>query len=138
MKKLILIPLLVLSLCSAKAQNTSPPDVGDLDIKETVDSSKLAPINPEFPGGLDKFYSYIRKNFKMPYFPDGARSSVTVSFVIDADGSVTDVKIVKGLTYSINKEAVRVVSQSPKWRLGILHGEAVKVNYSCVIPIPLN
>jgi protein TonB len=69
---------------------------------------------PEFPGGLEKFQEFIQSNLKTV---DGAAGKrVIVSFVVEKDGSVNDVKIARGVNAEADQEALRVIKRSPKWK----------------------
>ena len=90
---------------------------------------------PDFPGGTQAFYKYIASNLKYPAVASllGLTGKVYLTFVVDKDGSVTDVKPIKCLGAGCESEAVRVVSMSPKWQPGVQKGKPVRVAYT--IPI---
>ena len=92
---------------------------------------------PSFgPGGIDEFRNnYIAKNLKYPDVAaeNGIQGRVYVNFVVEPDGRVTNVKVVRGVDPALDKEAVRVVSSSPKWKPGKQRGKPVRVQYT--IPI---
>jgi protein TonB len=90
---------------------------------------------PVFPGGVQQFYKYIASNLQYPVVAHllGLTGKVYLTFVIDRDGTVTDVKPLKCLGAGCESEAVRVVSMSPKWQPGIQKGRPVRVMYT--IPI---
>ena len=84
---------------------------------------------PDFPGGISEFYKFISKTLQ---YPSNAKrlniqGKVFVHFVVDKDGSLTDLKIVKGLGAGCDEEVLRVVSTSPKWNPGKQRGIPVKV-----------
>jgi len=140
MKKLFITVILLIFTACLKAQTSTPeapPDLDKITIEENVDSSKTIAAEriPEFPGGLEKFMSYVTQNFRMPRSSHNA-GKVIVAFIIEKDGSVTNVKVSRGLSSDIDHEAIRVVSRSPKWLPGIQNGKAVRVGYS--IPITIN
>lgn len=90
---------------------------------------------PQFPGGLSKFYQFLSDNLK---YPAAARAknikgNVFASFVIEKDGSLSNIKILRGLGYGTNEEAERVLKASPKWKPGSLNGKPVRAQYN--IPI---
>jgi protein TonB len=89
---------------------------------------------PEFPGGIQEFYAYIGRSFKTPNVKD-LSGRVVVSFVIDKDGSVVDIKVIRDLGYGTGAEAVRVIENSPKWIPGEQLGEKVRVQYMLPIAI---
>ena len=91
---------------------------------------------PEFPGGMSKFYTYVGNNFNRPELDAERTLKVYVTFVIEKDGSITDVMVKNDPGYGIGKEAVRVLkSIKTKWSPGILNGKAVRTLYSLPITI---
>ena len=91
-------------------------------------------VTPEFPGGLQKFYKYVGKNFQVPE-EDGLKGKILVTFVVEKDGSLTDIKVVRDLGYGTGKEALRVLKACPKWNPGEQNGKKVRVQYSLPISI---
>jgi len=91
---------------------------------------------PEFPGGTEKFMEYLSSNIKYPEEAKekGISGRVFIQFVIEKDGSVTNVKVMKGIGALCDDEAVRVVKSMPKWKPGIQKGKPVRVSYN----LPLN
>jgi periplasmic protein TonB len=92
-------------------------------------------FEPEYPGGITAFNSYIKRNL---HYPDAARlmcinGKVYVSFVVDRDGRVTNVTALNCIGAGCESEAVRVVQRSKSWKPGTQHGRAVAVNYT--VPI---
>ncbi len=88
---------------------------------------------PEFPdGGMSALMEYLSKNIKYPEaaMKKGTQGRATVQFVVEKDGSITNVKILRGIDPELNKEAVRVISAMPKWKPGTQKGEAVRVKYT--------
>ena len=79
--------------------------------------------NPQFPdGGTAGLLQYLGKNIKYPTIPqeNGTQGRVTVQFVVNKDGSIVDVKVIRGVDPYLDKEAVRVISTMPKW-LSLIH-----------------
>jgi periplasmic protein TonB len=91
-------------------------------------------IKPDFPGGIDKFYKYIAKNYVVPE-ESGLKGRVFVTFVVEKDGSLTDIKVVRDIGFGTGKEAIRVLKNSPKWVPGEQNGKKVRVLYSLPISI---
>jgi protein TonB len=90
-------------------------------------------------GGYEAFYKYIGKNIK---YPDQARrmgveGKVFVQFVVDKDGSITDVQVLKGIGSGCDEEAIRVVKSAPKWTPGKQRGRPVRVRMSVPIAFKL-
>lgn len=96
--------------------------------------------NPEFPGGTAALMEYLRKNIKYPAIcrENNIQGRVLVSFVVNKDGSIVDVEVVRGVNPSLDKEAVRVISQMPNWTPGRQLGRAVRVRYSLPVSFRLN
>ena len=91
---------------------------------------------PEFPGGMAKFYTYVGNNFNKPELDAEKTLRVYVSFVIERDGSITDINILKDPGYGLGKEAIRVLkSIKAKWTPGVLNGKTVRTAYNLPITI---
>ncbi|MGV3560998.1 energy transducer TonB [Larkinella arboricola] len=92
--------------------------------------------NPEFPGGMSALGQFLSKNIRYP--PAASRANVSgrvfVSFVVNTDGSIQDVTVLKGLGFGTDEEAMRVVKAMPKWRPGKQSGRPVRVKYN----LPIN
>ena len=91
-----------------------------------------AEVMPEFPGGEQAMMKFVADNVQ---YPQEARDKeisgrVLVSFVIEKDGSIADVKVVKGIGGGCDEEAVRVVKAMPKWKPGKDKGKPVRVSYT--------
>jgi TonB family protein len=96
-------------------------------------------VPPEFKGGLDGFSQYLGRNIN---YPDDARSNniqgkVIVSFVVEKDGKVTEVKVSRSVYPSVDAEAVRVLQNSPRWIPGKRFGRPVRVAYSVPVSFAL-
>ena len=91
---------------------------------------------PEFPGGMSRFYTYVGNNFNKPELDAERTLRVYVSFVIEKDGSMTDITVKNDPGYGLGKEAIRVLkSLKTKWTPGILEGKAVRTAYNLPITI---
>ncbi|MBK8599457.1 MAG: energy transducer TonB [Flavobacterium sp.] len=91
-------------------------------------------LKPDFPGGMEKFYKYVGKNYQVPE-EEGLKGKVFVSFVVEKDGSLTDIKVIRDIGYGTGKEAIRVLKSCPKWNPGEQNGKKVRVLYSLPISI---
>jgi len=91
-------------------------------------------VKPDFPGGLDKFYKFVGKNFQVPE-EDGLKGKIFVTFVVEKDGSLTDIKVLRDIGYGTGKEAIRVLKSCPRWNPGEQNGKKVRVLYSLPISI---
>ncbi|MBD2755003.1 energy transducer TonB [Spirosoma validum] len=94
---------------------------------------------PEFPGGSGALNNYLQQNVTYPEAASQAQISgrVFVSYVIDTVGHVTDVKILKGIGYGCDEEALRVVRAMPSWKPGTQSGKAIPVRYNIPIRFPV-
>jgi protein TonB len=91
-------------------------------------------VKPDFPGGMEKFYKFVGNNYQTPE-EDGLKGKVYVTFVVEKDGSLTDIKVIRDIGYGTGKEAIRVLNKCPKWTPGEQNGKKVRVLYSLPITI---
>lgn len=112
MKKLL--PILIILVCSISAK-----------------AQKLVP--PHFRGGDKAFHEFLNKNLKWPKDVSGGEGIVTISFFVENDGRLTDIKVVKGMSKPFNKEALRVINLSERWIPAMRDGKFIKSKYS--VPI---
>jgi hypothetical protein len=107
----------------------------------TIEVMKLDPestqTQPTFPGGIEKFYEFIGKNYKMPDVKD-LKGKIYIQFIIEKDGSLTEIKSIRDLGNGTAEEAIRVLKLSPKWIPGEQDGKPVRVQYSLPISIRAN
>lgn len=113
---------------------TIPIDIIEDEIVEEVPFIIVENM-PTFPGGEKKMLEYVAKNVKYPQLAKevGTQGRVFVSFVVEKDGSITNVTILRGIGSGCDEEAIRVVKSMPKWNPGLQCGRAVRV--SCNLPI---
>lgn len=92
----------------------------------------LVEKKPEYPGGEAAMYKFINKHIKYPEKArkEGIEGNVYVQFVIDKEGNVTKAKILRGIGFGCDKEALRIVNKMPKWKPGIQQGKPVLVAYT--------
>lgn len=91
---------------------------------------------PEFPGGDAALLNFLSQNIKYPAIAaeNGVKGRVTVNFVVNKDGSISDAKILRGVDQALDKEALRVVYSMPRWKPGKQSGKPVRVSFS----VPIN
>lgn len=133
MKKYIATAILILSVCFAKAQ--SNPDT----TKKEAEVFSRVEVSAQFPGGLEAFGKFLVKTVR---YPADARfkniqGKVFLTFVVERDGSLTNMKVVKGVSDDLDAEAIRVMKLSPKWEPGKQGGVAVRQNYTVPISFAL-
>ncbi|GAB2558348.1 energy transducer TonB [Spirosoma aerophilum] len=94
---------------------------------------------PEYPGGMEALRNFLGKNLNYPRqaASAGVAGRVYVSFVVNTDGSLTDLQVVKGIGFGCDEEAVRVMRKMPNWRPGKQAGRAVRVKYNLPISFTL-
>lgn len=90
---------------------------------------------PEFPGGMEAWARFIQRNLRYPYAAQdaGVQGKVYVSFVVEKDGSISNVTVARGLGYGLDDEAIRVIKKSPKWKAGRQNRQEVRVRYNMPI-----
>ncbi|MFA4867243.1 MAG: TonB family protein [Pedobacter sp.] len=95
---------------------------------------------PQFPGGMTKFYEYLSKSLKYPTeaVKNKVEGKVFLSFIVEKDGTLNDITVMRSLGSGTDEEAVRVLKESPKWIAGIQKGKAVRVKYNIPISFNLN
>ena len=126
------------------SENTDVPidasDFGPYGDEDTGDTEVFVVVEdmPSFPGG--NVQKWIAKNVKYPVLAmeNGIQGKVFIQFVIERDGSITDVKVLRGVDASLDKEAVRVVKAMPKWKPGKQRGKPVRVSYTLPINFQLS
>jgi protein TonB len=94
---------------------------------------------PSYPGGEQEMYRFISQNIEYPRMAkeSGISGRVFVTFVVEKDGSVTDVKVLRGIGGGCDEEAIRVIKSMPKWKAGKQRGKAVRVQYRMPIKFTL-
>ena len=94
---------------------------------------------PSFPGGNGALLEYLASHVKYPVVAqeNGVQGRVIVSFVVERDGSITDVRVVRSVDPSLDREAARVVSSMPRWTPGKQNGSAVRVKYTVPVTFRL-
>lgn len=116
----------------------TPPEIEDEEVVE-AEIFTIVESMPEFPGGQAKMMEYISKSIK---YPMAARElniegRVFVNFVVEPDGSITHVKVLRPIGGGCDEEAVRVVESMPKWTPGKQRGQAVRVSFNLPIKFKL-
>lgn len=94
---------------------------------------------PDFPGGQKKLFKWLSANIKYPKEAQANKEQgrVIVRFVIDKDGKVTDAKVVRSISPSLNKEALRLIKAMPRWKPGEKAGQPVAVRFTLPITFRL-
>lgn len=106
----------------------APPEEEEEEQKIHVRVEKA----PEFPGGLEALNRFLVRNIKYPLLAqeNGIQGRVVCQFVVNTDGSIVDIEVVRGVEESLDKEAIRVIKSMPKWVPGRHGGKAVRVKFT--------
>jgi protein TonB len=147
MKKIFLTGLLSLGFI-AYSQNEAPPgievppSIGEpkkysdkhVENKNSInyiyDAASITE-KPQFPKGNGLLLAFIKENYIVPkeIIDNKISDKIFVSFIVERDGSLTDIKVLRDLGFGTGKEAIRVLKKMPKWIPGKINGKAVRVNY---------
>lgn len=122
---------------------SAPINDGPKQIPTTDDNTLYSFVSmktpPTHPGGIEKFYKFIDDNKKYPPLAkeNNIQGNVFVSFIVEKDGSLTDIKIARKLGYGTDEEAVRVLKLSRRWNPGMQNGKPVRVKYNIPVKFSL-
>ena len=96
-------------------------------------------VMPQFPGGQTAMLQYMMKNIKYPKqaMKEGIQGRVTVSFIVEKDGRVSNVRLLRSVQPLLDKEAIRVVKSMPKWSPGKQKGKPVRVRFNLPVMFKL-
>ena len=130
---------------STSAQEVNEPKYGDDKVYDNVeelinelqygDVYSVVEEMPEYPGGMNELAKYLSENIKYPEEAKeiGIGGRVFISFIVEKDGSVNEVSVIRSVDPLVDNEAVRVVKTMPKWKPGKQNGKIVRVSY--ILPI---
>lgn len=111
----------------------SPPK--DNSIDNNVYNTSAIDIKPEFPGGNIDFDKFIEQNFKLSKDNHPLNGKIYATFIVEKDGSLSDIKILRDIGYETGAEAIRVLKLSPKWSPGKINNKLVRVMYALPISV---
>ncbi len=135
-QKALSITAAIIAICvfTAAAQQGAPQPPQAKEDKRRVFVSVDNP--PSFPGGIPEFSKYLMTSIRYPADDrkNNLQGKVFVSFVVEADGSLSDVVAMRGPSETLKEEGVRVIKASPKWKPGSQNGTPVRVQYT----VPIN
>ena len=96
-------------------------------------------VMPEFNGGLAAFYQYLSRNIKYPAQDKkyGVQGKVVIQFIVDTAGAITDIKLLRSVSPTMDAEAIRVLTASPPWIPGSMFGEVISTYYTVPITFSL-
>lgn len=125
------IILLLVFFQNAFAQETE----GNAPVEKNYFTTAEIDKKPEFPGGVDRMYAFIKENFKMPENKE-IKGKLFINFIVETDGSIKDIKVMREIGGGSGKEAIRVVKKFPNWEPGEKDGKKVRTQYQ--MPIDIN
>lgn len=118
-----------------------PKEAAVVKVEQPVEEEILMSVeqDPQFPGGISELMKYLQKNVKYPSAAQRANISgkVILQFVVEKDGSVAQVRVIKSVGFGCDEEAVRVVKSMPKWSPGKQNGRAVRVYFNLPVTYTL-
>jgi len=155
LKKLAILPVLaglIFISCSEESTEKKSDEkivVSTWETAEALPSKKITtnvfevvevdpkdvPTSPQFPGGMEAFYKFVGKEFKIPKGFSG-KDKVILTFVVKPDGELEGIKVIKDAGFGTGEEAVRIMKKSPKWNPGLKDGKPVRIQYH--LPIQLD
>lgn len=144
-KQLAIVPIaaaMVLVSCADENQDAKSTDTqnvakGAVIVQDEVYNSDALQKQPEFPGGFGAFMGIVQKSFAIPEVDHDMTARIYVSFIVEADGRMSHIKVLKDPGYGLGAEAVKVLSAiKTKWQPGELNGAAVRTSYT--LPITIN
>ncbi|PKP03284.1 MAG: energy transducer TonB [Bacteroidetes bacterium HGW-Bacteroidetes-6] len=136
--KTILSSILVIILLSSGVLSAQSDTVKQAS--DTKEVFNLVEIQPEFPGGIDSLMRYLGSNIRYPIKArkKNIEGSVFISFIVEIDGSISNVKCLRGIGGGCDEEAIRVVSAMPNWEPGYQRGKPVRVQFNLPIRFVLS
>jgi protein TonB len=148
MKKIFIIALLFFAFSNTKAQTKSVPkkdtvDKVEIDSFKTTASTTHISVYQEasFPGGgTNNLFRYIKKNLKYPEdsYQKGVQGIVIVSFFVEKDGSLQDIKVEQSVSPDIDAEALRLIKSSPKWMPAMQDSKLVRESFKVPVTFKIN
>jgi len=126
-KVLFVFLLLICAGMTFSQQRNNGPD-------EYIETENGLVIRPKFVGGIANFYHFVGTIYELPKVKR-LHGKVIIQFVVETDGSLADIKVLKDIGYGTGNEAIRVMKASPKWIPGTLNGKPVRVLYTLPISV---
>ena len=129
--------ILCLSAQLIVGQNNILPLVDNSQEDNFIYVSEGLQTKPEFPGGIQKFYDFFNANYKVSgVVKAGVKAQVIVIFIIEKDGSLSDIKVLRDIGGGSGEETLRVIKLTPNWIPGKQNNKLVRVHYA--LPIKIN
>lgn len=130
MKKFLLLILICFAQItfSQTTKEVEKPNVDEVSVKNDtlIYNTEGLDVKPEFPGGLTVFNSFLNRNFVKPADKPKMKGKIYFTFIVEKDGSLSDIKILRDLGYGSGEEALRVIKLAPKWNPGKVKDKEVR------------
>lgn len=146
MKKVVLFSLMLVCFVGYSQKEEKNTNKYSDVIIDGPDDSDEKPNDPNYiytavetmpqysDGGIDGFRKFIAQNYRTPKIDVDLKGTLIIAFVVEQDGSLTDIKVIRDLGYGTGAEAIRVLKKSKKWIPGVQNNRPVRVKYT----LPLN
>ena len=136
MKPILIAIAFIALFVTAKAQTS---DTSQKTIADTVKRWIPVDVEPVPLGGFASLYQYIEKNLKYPKVAkeNNVQGKVRIEFVVEKDGSLSNIRVIESLTPETDAEAIRLMQNCPKWKPGKAQGNPVRVRYNMPIKFEL-
>jgi protein TonB len=123
---------------STEMEEYIPPEEEEEEVVE-AEIFTVVESMPEYPGGMGALMKYLAENIKYPPLAkeSGIQGRVFINFVVEPNGAISNVKVLRGIGGGCDEEAVRVVSKMPNWKPGKQRGKAVRVSYNLPVKFTL-
>ncbi len=133
MKTITILTTLALSVIIAKAQTNNNATNNHVATSTVIfsDTTTIEERQPSFPGGTEELSKFLKNNVN---YNGGDKGQVVASFIIEKDGSLSDIKITKSLSSASDKAVLKAIKKMPNWLPGMLHGHVFRTRYS----LPVN
>ena len=130
----------VKSQTDAPNEADRPPSSSQIQEEEPKQTFTVVEVMPEYPGGVNEMMKFLSENIKYPMSAkeNGISGKVLVTFVVEKNGLITNIKILRGIGGGCDEEAIRVLKLMPKWKPGTQRGQAVRVQYNVPIKFTLD
>jgi Gram-negative bacterial TonB protein C-terminal len=128
MKKVLYLAIAFFVIQTVPAQDTTKV------ANNTVYNTSMIDVKPKFPGGYQEFYKFIGKNYRTPNV-SRLKGKIYVTFVVEKDGSINEIQVLRDIGHGTGKEAIRVLELSPNWMPGEQNGQKVRCTFSLPISI---
>jgi TonB family protein len=117
-----------------------PPPPPKIQKDEPKKTFTVVEVMPEYPGGVNEMMKFLAENIKYPTVAkeNGISGKVYVTFIVEKDGLIGDITILRGIGAGCDEEAIRVIKMMPKWKPGTQRGQAVRVQYNLPIKFALD